>query len=223
MKYDAQGNVVEVKTAASALTYGTERIVRFSDIQSAIDAKDTVLLERGAMDSKLTLKGSTLYDNTAATRGVVVADETNVVFIQKNNNKETTSYENGVKAVETALKNLNEVSKNVYNYEFSAIIEDGIATTIVIRDLQDDGYVAPTPSGNTDLKVTVKNGAITVTGPKDQADVTTDEMTSAIVDALSELGYKDVKVTVSGGNITKVVGTKNSVEYDFGTPTYAKV
>ena len=48
-------------------------------------------------------------------------------------------------------------------------------------------------------------------------------MTSAIVDALSELGYKDVKVTVSGGNITKVVGTKNSVEYDFGTPTYAKV
>ena len=223
VKYDAQGNVVEVKTAASALTYGTERIVRFSDIQSAIDAKDTVLLERGAMDTKLTLKGSTLYDNTAATRGVVVADETNVVFIQKNNNKETTSYENGVKAVETALKNLNEVSKNVYNYEFSAIIEDGIATTIVIRDLQDDGYVAPTPSGNTDLKVTVKNGAITVTGPKDQADVTTDEMTSAIVDALSELGYKDVKVTVSGGNITKVVGTKNSVEYDFGTPTYAKV
>ena len=93
----------------------------------------------------------------------------------------------------------------------------------MIRDLQDDGYVAPTPSGNTDLKVTVKNGAITVAGPKAQDDVTTDEMTSAIVDALSELGYKDVKVTVSGGKITKVVGTKNSVEYDFGTPTYAKV
>ncbi|MFR6693800.1 MAG: hypothetical protein ACLUS6_07315 [Dysosmobacter sp.] len=74
-------------------------------------------------------------------------DDTNIVFIQKHNNNKTTSYETGVKALETALKNLNEVSKGVYKYEFSAIIVDGIATTVVIRDKQDDGYTGnqPTP------------------------------------------------------------------------------
>ncbi len=55
--------------------------------------------------------------------GVAVDDDTNIVFIQKNDNKETTSFETGVKALETALKNLNEVSKDTYSYEFSAYIE----------------------------------------------------------------------------------------------------
>ena len=231
VKYDAKGNVIEVDDAANAFKSEPNKyITDFADIQKAVNKEDTVLLERvetktvhNALDKKLSLKGSTLYDVTSTKSGVAVDDDTHIVFIQTNDNKTTTSYETGIKALETALKNLNEVSKGVYNYEFSAYIEDGIATTVVIRDLEEVGYTDNGSTGNTDLKVTVKNGAIAVTGPKAQADVTTDEMTSAIVDALSDLGYKDVKVTVSGGDITKVVGTKNSVEYDFGTPSYTKV
>ena len=63
-----------------------------------------------ALDKKLTLKGSTLYDATSAKLGVAVDDDTNIVFIQKNDNKETTSFETGVKALETALKNLKAMS-----------------------------------------------------------------------------------------------------------------
>ena len=241
VKYDAKGNVISVEDAAKAFKAEPNKyITSFDKIETAVNKEDTVLLEmvgtgkpKTGLEDKLTLKGSTLYDQTSDTMGVVVDDDTHIVFIQTNDNKTTTSYETGVKALETALKNLNVVSevKNAsgkvigykYNYEFSAYIEDGIATTVVIRDLEEVGYTDNGSHGSTDLKVTVKNGAIAVTGPKAQADVTTDEMTSAIVDALSDLGYKDVKVTVSSGNITKVVGTKNSVEYDFGTPSYAKV
>ena len=231
VKYDAKGNVIEVDDAANAFKSEPNKyITDFADIQKAVNKEDTVLLEivadaktKTALEDKLSLKGSTLYDVTSTKSGVAVDDDTHIVFIQTNDNKTTTSYETGIKALETALKNLNEVSKGVYNYEFSAYIEDGIATTVVIRDLEEVGYTDNGSTGNTDLKVTVKNGAIAVTGPKAPADVTTDEMTSAIVDALSDLGYKDVKVTVSGGDITKVVGTKNSVEYDFGTPSYTKV
>ena len=236
VKYDAKGNVISAQAASTALDKTKkEYITKFEDIEDAVNDNDTVLLEKvgkgdtkTALTTKLTLKGSTMYDNTKLTRGVVVDDDTHIVFIQTNDNKTTTSYETGVKALETALKNLNVAGKDAknndtFNYEFSAMIEDGIATTVVIRDLKKVSYTANGNVGNTDLKVTVKNGAIAVTGPKAQADVTTDEMTSAIVDALSDLGYKDVKVTVSGGDITKVVGTKNSVEYDFGTPSYTKV
>ena len=241
VKYDAKGNVISVEDAAKAFKAEPNKyITSFDKIETAVNKEDTVLLEmvgtgkpKTGLEDKLTLKGSTLYDQTSDTMGVVVDDDTHIVFIQTNDNKTTTSYETGVKALETALKNLNVVSEikdgsgkvtgYKYNYEFSAYIEDGIATTVVIRDLKEVGYTDNGSTGNTDLKVTVKNGAIAVTGPKAQADVTTDEMTSAIVDALSDLGYKDVKVTVSGGDITKVVGTKNSVEYDFGTPSYTKV
>ena len=241
VKYDAKGNVISVEDAAKAFKAEPNKyITSFDKIETAVNEEDTVLLEmvgtgkpKTGLEDKLTLKGSTLYDQTSKTMGVVVDDDTHILFIQTNDNKTTTSYETGVKALETALKNLNVASEITdgsgkvigykYNYEFSAYIEDGIATTVVIRDLKEVGYTDNGSTGNTDLKVTVKNGAIAVTGPKAQADVTTDEMTSAIVGALSDLGYKDVKVTVSGGDITKVVGTKNSVEYDFGTPSYTKV
>ena len=197
VKYDAQGNVISVEKAAAALS-GYERITYFSDIQNAIDAKDTVLLERGTLTNKLSLKGSTLYDNTDGTRGVAVDDETNVVFIQTNNNKETTSFENGVKAVENALKNLNVVSETkdsngktvyTYNYQFSAIIEDGIATTIVIRDQKEEGYTPSTPATKADYTfdgltayVNPANGAIEFTTATCAAISTWDLGTPATVE-----------------------------------------
>ena len=169
VKYDAKGNVVSVDTASNALK-GYERIVKFGDIQTAIDKEDTVLLEAGTVGTMLSLKGSTLYSMTDKTRGVAVDDDTNIVFIQTNDNKETTSYETGVKALETALKNLNEVSKGVYKYEFSAMIVDGIATTVVIRDRQNDGYTPSKPATKADYTfdgltayVNPANGAIEFT------------------------------------------------------------
>ena len=157
VKYDAKGNVISVEAASSALTEANKYITRFADIETAVNDQDTVLLEmvetktvHNALDKKLTLKGSTLYDATSAKLGVAVDDDTHIVFIQKNDNKETTSFETGVKALETALKNLNEVSKDTYSYEFSAYIEDGIATTVVIRDLTAGEYEGSKPATKAD-------------------------------------------------------------------------
>ena len=158
VKYDAKGNVISVEPASTALdATAKEYITSFANIETAVNDNDTVLLEmvetktvHNALDKKLTLKGSTLYDATSATLGVAVDDDTNIVFIQKNDNKETTSFETGVKALETALKNLNEVSKDTYSYEFSAYIEDGIATTVVIRDLTAGEYEGSKPATKAD-------------------------------------------------------------------------
>ena len=158
VKYDAKGNVISVEPASTALdATKKEYITSFTNIENAVNDNDTVLLEmvetkivHNALDKKLTLKGSTLYDATSAKLGVAVDDDTNIVFIQKNDNKETTSFETGVKALETALKNLNEVSKDTYSYEFSAYIEDGIATTVVIRDLTAGEYEGSKPATKAD-------------------------------------------------------------------------
>ena len=216
VKYDAKGNVISVEEASTALT-GKKYITAFSKIEDAIDAEDTVLLETGARKDKLTLKGSTLYGNTNGTRGVVVDDATNVVFIQKNNNKETTSYENGVKAVETALKNLNEVSKGVYKYEFSAIIEDGIATTIVIRDLQADDYTSSTPGGGTTGDVTlVKFDATLRTIELKKADSSTDDdIKNAVKIALADNGYTWTEVTTTSAKAFLTSSSNNNNVIDF--------
>ena len=216
VKYDAKGNVISVEEASTALT-GKKYITAFGKIEDAIDAEDTVLLETGALKNKLTLKGSTLYGNTDGTRGVVVDDATNVVFIQKNNNKETTSYENGVKAVETALKNLNEVSKGVYKYEFSAIIEDGIATTIVIRDLQADDYTSSTPSGSTTGDVTlVKFDATLRTIELKKADSSTDDdIKNAVKIALADNGYTWTEVTTTSAKAFLTSSSNNNNVIDF--------
>ena len=216
VKYDAKGNVISVEKASTALT-GKKYITAFSKIEDAIDAEDTVLLETGALKDKLTLKGSTLYGNTNGTRGVVVDDATNVVFIQKNNNKETTSYENGVKAVETALKNLNEVSKGVYKYEFSAIIEDGIATTIVIRDLQADDYTSSTPGGGTTGDVTlVKFDATLRTIELKKADSSTDDdIKNAVKIALADNGYTWTEVTTTSAKAFLTSSSNNNNVIDF--------
>ena len=158
VKYDAKGNVISVEPASTALdATKKEYITSFTNIENAVNDNDTVLLEmvetktvHNALTKKLTLKGSTLYDATSAKLGVAVDDDTHIVFIQKNDNKETTSFETGVKALETALKNLNEVSKDTYSYEFSAYIEDGIATTGVIRDLTAGEYEGSKPATKAD-------------------------------------------------------------------------
>ena len=197
VKYDAKGNVISVEPASTALSdVKKEYITSFTNIETAVNDNDTVLLEmvetktvHNALDKKLTLKGSTLYDATSAKLGVAVDDDTNIVFIQKNDNKETTSFETGVKALETALKNLNEVSKDTYSYEFSAYIEDGIATTVVIRDLTAGEYEGSKPAT--------------------KADYTFDGLT-AYVDGNGAIKFSEATcAAISGWNL----GTPATVEY----------
>ena len=197
VKYDAKGNVISVEPASTALdATKKEYITSFANIETAVNDNDTVLLEMvktklvdNALTKKLTLKGSTLYDATSAKLGVAIDDDTNIVFIQKNDNKETTSFETGVKALETALKNLNEVSKDTYSYEFSAYIEDGIATTVVIRDLTAGEYEGSKPAT--------------------KADYTFDGLT-AMVDGTGAIKFSEATCAAISG---WALGTPATVEY----------
>ncbi|WP_298032953.1 S-layer homology domain-containing protein [uncultured Dysosmobacter sp.] len=214
VKYNAEGNVIDVEAAETALT-GNKRITKFSDIETAVNNEDTVLLDVKNIDHELTLKGSTLYDETNEKMGVAVDDETKIVLIQTNNNKKTTVFDSGVKALEDVLEDLNKDKETKeYDYNVSAIIEDGIATVVVVYDNVKDGYTENGKPADSDLMVTVKNGVITVDGAEAEIDV----VATAIVDELDALGYTDVKVSVGGTSTTEITGvtaTRNSIEYSF--------
>ena len=224
VKYNAEGNVISVELASSALANDQYKyITYFSQIEDAVEEEDTVLLDKPNITNELTLKGSTLYDNTDGIRGLAIDDDTKIVLIQTNNNKETTSYETGVKALEDALDDLNvdSTTKKV-KFDIGAIIEDGMATVVVLYDHVADGYTENDKPGSTDLNVSVANGVITVTGTKAEVD----EVAAAVVDELNDRGYTDVKVSVgtktpaegeTAGEpeITGVQATKNSITYTF--------
>jgi len=168
VKYDANGNVIAVEKASDALK-GYKRINSFADVEKAVNAQDTVLLERGEVTKKLSLKGSTLFDpDYSATRGLAVDEDVKVVLVQTNDNAEEVYYYDGVSELESALKNLN-TDKNGVKYKFSAIIENGLATIVVIDDQIDDkGDPTGTPGTTTgdvakvELKVVGKLGNITL-------------------------------------------------------------
>ena len=228
VKYDAKGNVISVEPASTALdATKKEYITSFANIETAVNDNDTVLLEmvetktvHNALDKKLTLKGSTLYDATSAKLGVAIDDDTNIVFIQKNDNKETTSFETGVKALETALKNLNEVSKDTYSYEFSAYIEDGIATTVVIRDLTAGEYEGSKPATKADYTFNTLTAEVNNNGKIVFSDATCTDISGWDFKAPATAEYT---ISVAGGAArtykqTLTAGTVNTLATQLTVP-----
>ena len=145
VKFDANGYVVSSKLASKALAAKTEYITASKYIYNAINnGKDTVLYEQDGVTIAPSLKGNTLFFNPSANavnqRGVLVDESVKYVFIQKVDNKVTTTYETGSKALKTALDDLD----TSLNYEISAVIESGIATVVVVRDVRsNDGTYTP--------------------------------------------------------------------------------
>ena len=230
VKYDAKGNVVKVQPADEALTKSLEYITSFDNITAAVKKNDTVLLETALNNATdvLQLKGSTLYSVTTSKTGVVVDDDTNVVFVQTDNNKQTTSFETGVKAVENALKNLNKADDGKYDYKFSAIINDGIASTIVIVDENDDGYTGNEDiKGNTDVTLVKFDATLRTIELKKTDKSTKEDVANAIKIALADNGYTWTTVTVADDlTVTKVEAvptnsSSNATEVEF-TVSFSK-
>lgn len=107
--------------------------------------------------------------NKADKTGFNVLDDVNVVFIQTNDNKTTTTWETGSKKLEDSVGDLN-VKDDLYWYEVSAILEGSRAKVVVLRDLNGTGTSGTTPSGKVGgAKVTIKG-----------TDATTDAQSLAI-------------------------------------------
>ena len=174
IKYDAEGNVKDVELYNNKTN---KDVTYFDDLNAAVkaiekDEKDTIVVELGnapttGVGKELTLIGKTLYDKTSQKEGFRIAEDVNVVLVQTVKNQTTTTYETGVDALSSILKDLNE-KDNAFNYEFSAVIENGRATSIVIIDNNKEGAGQGPDGGQGNgkldiLNLTFKDGAFSST------------------------------------------------------------
>jgi len=166
IKYDAEGNVKDVELYDNS---NNQNVTYFDDLNEAVkaiekDEKDTIVVELGdapttGVGKELTLIGKTLYNNTEKEEGFRIAEDVNVVLVQTVKNQTTTTDEAGVDALASILKDLNEKTVNgqKYNYEFSAVIEQGRATSVVIIDNNKQGAGQGPDGGQGNGKLDILN------------------------------------------------------------------
>uniref|UniRef100_UPI00272EC209 hypothetical protein n=1 Tax=uncultured Adlercreutzia sp. TaxID=875803 RepID=UPI00272EC209 len=84
--------------------------------------------------------------NTGVHQGFRVADDVKTVFIQTNNREESTIFESGYSRLEKIVDRLHDHAEigtwagtSGYHYELSAVMENGRAVVVVIRDLNGAG------------------------------------------------------------------------------------
>ena len=165
VKFDAKDLVVGADKASTVLDKSPVKDAEYVDDAANLgdviskSNKDTILYEqKNNVEQAPSLKGNTLFFAKDAEKGVVVADDVKYVFIQKVDNKIETTIETGSKALKAALDDLD----NSKNYDSSAIIENGIAKVVIVRDVKslDGSY---TPGTNTKGDYEFKNVYAVVT------------------------------------------------------------
>ena len=128
---------------------------------------NTEIVDNLRKSGKPQVDNHTLYittdTNESLHRGFRVADDVKTVFIQKNNNDWTTTFESGYSRLERVINRLhdhdetgawaNSAERNYYHYEISAVMNNGKATVIVIRDLNNAGATITTPERSYNLKL----------------------------------------------------------------------
>ena len=146
VKLNSEGNVIGVTLASTALDDDNDRITEIGEefinnnlwIKTSINRHDTVLYSQGFLNSKPSMIGSTLFATHQNDSGFFVAEDVNIVLQQLNKKKMETTFETGVDELEDIIDSLNEKYDNTgFNYYISAILEDGAATTVIIRDTAD--------------------------------------------------------------------------------------
>ena len=229
VKYDANGNVIaaDLVDGTKTLTTGSDYVTDYELIDDTVkDGKDNVLYYSDpAINSKLKLIANTLFVANDATKGFYVSDDVKVVLQQWNKNKLDTFFEDGVDSLEDIIDDLNErYDGKDYTYRVSAILENGMATTVVIYDSNND-YQRPeteTPAGVPDASVSTSTMTVTV-------PVTTETKTSVAdlaIAALEKAGYTvdgvELKTPASAGTpaVYELTASKGKVSgYVFETVT----
>jgi len=172
VKLNADGEVLTVTSVdhptdglETTVGNGTEYVTNVANLASAIDQtkEDTILFCSEFKNDKMTMKSSTLYVTTEDYQGVPVDEEVKIALIQTNKNKKTTEFDTGVKALENIVKNLNE-KNGKYDYQVSLILENGIATSVVIYD-KTNNYEKPEDSDKDSTGL--YNGLYVVLGTRD--------------------------------------------------------
>ena len=146
--YYADGTVKETEDLTSKFTAtDDEYIDEIKNIESSFDKGniDTGVLWDDSTVTKLTYKNGSLYTNTAQTEGFSVSPDVKVVLClagKDGNGAGTDAFDvvddsyTGYNGLQKALRNLNSTGTVTAGYiQVSAILVDGVATSIIINDL----------------------------------------------------------------------------------------
>nr|WP_325297546.1 S-layer homology domain-containing protein [uncultured Dysosmobacter sp.] len=205
VKYNGNGEVIDVIPVATALTLNNEWVSNITDLYTTINTgKDTILYTQdfpviGQPADQPTMKGNTLYvtSTIAANNGFYVDEDAKIVLLQYNKNSLDTSYYTGSDELESIIDTLNEKNVGGYEYQISAIIENGIATTVVVYD-KTNNYERPVTNKDTDVKFNARNEAtIEYYGVANRP--TEDEAIDMIEAELERQGYTIDKRTYTSG------------------------
>ena len=224
VKFNANNEVISVEKASDAVLGANEYVDDISELQDALDAgEDTILYTENFLDDQPTMRGSTLYVTTHTTddNGFFVAEDANIALIEFVKNKQEVTFETGVDELEDIIDDLNE-KNGKFDYQISAIIEDGAATSVVIYD-KTNTYERPedeTPTGLPAVSVSTKD--MTVTVPVVYGKDT--DVSELAIAALENTGYtvdgvrladdgKEYTLTASKGRVSGYVFTTDTVVY----------
>ena len=171
VKYNADNEVMNVEPASKALILNEDYVTDIDNLEAAINGKeDTVLYMESFSKDQPEMKGSTLFVTTKSTQGFFVAEDVNITLIQIVKNKQETTFETGVDELENIIDDLNE-KNGTFNYQISAILEDGAATSVVIYD-KTNTYEKPNRPVDSDITVVLnKDGSVDVLYIGEEPDI----------------------------------------------------
>ena len=155
VKYDADGNVKKVELyneASEGVNYADD----FEEAVQALRDEDLVVLEINNTRVDYSKNGRALYDwsDKAKDAGIMTSSDVKFVIRQESKNATTTQEYTGWNQLVSALETLNENPNHYYN--FSAVIEQGRITSVVIVDKNPDGdYQGPDGGEATEVKAVV--------------------------------------------------------------------
>ena len=199
LKYTADGDVKKTDTPKHLVTSIAAAV---TEVEAD---EELVILDAAGVKSAYSLKGNTLYDAETNKLGFLVDENVKIVLKQTVKNKNTTTYDEGVKNLSNILDNLNE---NGTNYNFDAVIENGAATVVVIVDNGKD--VTPVgPNGST-------------TGAIDKVTLSKSNEGKGNIDMFDKKGNHVTEGTYSFELWQYAQGQDTYVKVEEGTYTYGK-
>ena len=169
IKYDADGNVrkvVDIDFSVASDKY--ENTV--AQVEDVVKNNDTVLLADTTTVNRLEFKNGTLYTSTIDNRGFSVSPDAKIVLALADKTgsefDDVTDGYTGYNGLQKALRDLNANAAGFTagTVEVSAVLESGVATSIVINDKNAKGTTTvPGVPGTTDsMGVTVDDKSLSI-------------------------------------------------------------
>ena len=189
-------------------------VTKIEYLAASINEEDTVLYSETFTDNNPTMIGSTLYVTSTEDddNGFFVDENANIALIQYVKNKQETTYYTGADELEDIVEDLNE-KNGKFDYQISAILEDGAATSVVIYDMTNT-YQRPSENVKTGDYEVQKNGyVISDVLYYYTADHDDDAILDVIISKLADEGYTDFQISVNTTGHYEIACVNDSGRY----------